>query len=82
MSSTARGAGRPGWSLAVLLIALVVASPVLAVAAYAVGQGGLRMPEGLGGLSVEIANEPTTDGALSASILSFICFSRATPCVT
>lgn len=33
-------------------------------------KGGLRMPEGLGGLSVEIANEPTTDGALSASILS------------
>ena len=47
MSSTARGAERPGWSLAVLLIALVVASPVLAVAGYAVGQGGLRMPGGV-----------------------------------
>ena len=47
MSSTARGAGRPGWSLAVVLIALVVASPVLAVAAYALGQGGLRMPGGV-----------------------------------
>lgn len=44
------GAGRPAWSAAVLLVALVVASPVLAVAGRALLQGGLQLPGGLGGM--------------------------------
>ncbi|MDN4171742.1 iron ABC transporter permease [Nocardioides sp. SOB77] len=44
------GAGRPGWSLLVLLVAAVVASPVLGVSGYAVAQGGLRVPGGTGAM--------------------------------
>ncbi len=43
-------AGRPGWSAAVLVIAAVIASPVVAVALGAVLQGGLRLPGGVGGM--------------------------------
>lgn len=43
-------AGRPGWSAAVLVIAAVIASPVVAVALGAVLQGGLQLPGGVGGM--------------------------------
>ena len=46
------GAGRPAWSSAVLVIALVIASPVLAVAVRALVQGGLQLPAGVGGMVV------------------------------
>lgn len=49
---TLLGAGRPGWSAAVVLIALLIASPVLAVALRALLQGGLQMPGGVGGMVV------------------------------
>lgn len=47
---TLLGAGRPGWSAAVLLIAALIASPVLAVALRALLQGGLQLPGGVGGM--------------------------------
>ncbi len=40
------GVGRPGWSLLVLLVAAVVASPVVGVATVAVAGGGLEAPGG------------------------------------
>lgn len=40
------GAGRSGWSLLVLLVAAVVASPVLAVVGFAAGEGTFRPPGG------------------------------------
>lgn len=46
------GAGRPGWSAAVVVVALLIASPVLAVALRALLQGGLQMPGGVGGMVV------------------------------
>lgn len=44
------GAGRPGWSAAVLVVAVLIASPVLAVAVRALLQGGLQLPGGVGGM--------------------------------
>lgn len=41
------GTGRPGWSAAVLVIAAVIASPVVAVALRSVLQGGLQLPTGV-----------------------------------
>lgn len=46
------GAGRPGWSTAVLVIAALIASPVLAVALRALVQGGLELPGGVGRMVV------------------------------
>lgn len=43
-------AGRPGWSAAVLVVAAVIASPVVAVAVGALLQGGLQLPGGVGGM--------------------------------
>ncbi|NHC23929.1 iron ABC transporter permease [Nocardioides sp. IC4_145] len=49
------GAGRPGWSLLVLLVAAAVASPVAGVSGYAVAQGGVRAPSGTGAMIVTTA---------------------------
>ena len=48
-------AGRPAWSLLVLLIALAVASPVLAVTGYAAAQGVPDPPGGTVGMAVTTA---------------------------
>lgn len=48
----APGAGRRAWSLGVLLIAAFVVSPVVAVTVYALGQGGLDLPRGIGRMVV------------------------------
>lgn len=47
-----RSTGRTGWSLLVLVIALLVASPVLAVTAYALAQGSPRAPAGVADMVV------------------------------
>lgn len=47
-----RSTGRPGWSLLVLVIAALIASPVIAVSVHAVGQGRPDLPHGVGAMTL------------------------------